>query len=108
MVPDSFPLKKHTIWDFPGGTGIISPRGDYLAGPIYGKEDIVYAEIDPSLIIRAKAVIDGVGHFSRPDILKLEIKGYDPAHDGKPEKKAEPAPPRKNGAARAAEKNAAK
>lgn len=108
MVPDSFPLKKHTPWDFPGGTGIISPRGDYLAGPIYGKEDIVYAEIDPSLIIRAKAVIDGVGHFSRPDILRLEIKGYDPAHDGKPEKKAEPAPPRKNGAARAAEKNAAK
>lgn len=78
MVPDSFPLKKYTIWDYPGGSGIISPRGEYLAGPVYGKEDIVYAEIDTDAIIRSKAVIDGVGHFSRPDILKLEIKGYNP------------------------------
>jgi predicted amidohydrolase len=78
MVPDSFPLKKHTMWDYPGGTGIISPRGEYLAGPVYGKEDIVYADIDLDMIIRSKAVIDGVGHFSRPDILTLEIKGYDP------------------------------
>lgn len=78
MVPDSFPLKKHTMWDYPGGTGIISPRGEYLAGPVYGKEDIVYADIDMDMIIRSKAVIDGVGHFSRPDILTLEIKGYDP------------------------------
>jgi predicted amidohydrolase len=78
MVPDSFPLKKYTMWDYPGGAGIISPRGEYLAGPVYGKEDIVYADIDMDMIIRSKAVIDGVGHFSRPDILTLEIKGYDP------------------------------
>ena len=78
MIPDSFPLKKFTMWDYPGGSGIISPRGDYLAGPVYGKEDIIYADIDRDMIIRSKAVIDGVGHFSRPDILTLEIKGYDP------------------------------
>ncbi len=78
MIPDSFPLKKHTMWDYPGGSGIISPRGEYLAGPVYGREDIVYADIDMDMIIRSKAVIDGVGHFSRPDILTLEIKGYDP------------------------------
>jgi nitrilase len=81
MVPDSFPLKKYTMWDYPGGSGIISPRGEYLAGPVYDKEEIVYAEINTEAIIRSKAVIDGVGHFSRPDILKLEIKGYNT--DGK-------------------------
>ncbi len=78
MIPDSFPLKKHTLWDYPGGSGIINPRGDYIAGPVYGKEEIIYADIDTDMIIRAKAVIDGVGHFSRPDILNLDIKGYDP------------------------------
>jgi nitrilase len=77
MIPDSFPLKKHTLWDYPGGSGIINPRGDYIAGPLYGKEDIVYADIDTDMIIRAKAVIDGVGHFSRPDIMSLEIKTHD-------------------------------
>lgn len=74
MIPDSFPLKDKTLWDYPGGSGIISPRGEYIAGPIYDREDIVYADIDMDMIIRAKAVIDAVGHFSRPDILELKIK----------------------------------
>lgn len=73
MIPDSFPLKKFTNWDFPGGSGIISPRAEYLAGPLYDCEAILYAEIDMDMIIRAKAVIDSVGHFSRPDILSLKI-----------------------------------
>lgn len=73
MIPDSFPLKKNTLWDFPGGSGVINPRGEYIAGPVYDKEDIVYAEIDTSMILRAKAAIDSVGHFSRPDILSLKI-----------------------------------
>ena len=72
-VPDSFPLKKHTVWDYPGGSGIINPRGEYIAGPVYGKEQILYAEIDLEQIIRAKTVIDCVGHFSRPDIFRFEI-----------------------------------
>jgi nitrilase len=73
MIPNSFPLKKFTNWDFPGGSGIISPRAEYLAGPLYDSEGILYAEIDMDMIIRAKAVIDSVGHFSRPDILSLKI-----------------------------------
>jgi nitrilase len=73
MIPDSFPLKKNTLWDFPGGSGIISPRGEYIAGPVYDHEDIVYAEIDTNLILRAKVAIDSTGHFSRPDILELKI-----------------------------------
>ena len=74
MIPDSFPLKKNTLWDYPGGSGIINPRGEYIAGPVYEKEDIIYADIDMDMILRAKAVIDAVGHFSRPDILELNIK----------------------------------
>ena len=77
MISDSFPLKKQTLWDYPGGSGIISPRGEYIAGPVYGKEDILYADIDMDMILRAKAVIDCAGHFSRPDILELKIKGDD-------------------------------
>lgn len=74
MIPDTFPLKSYTKWDFPGGSGIINPRGEYIAGPLYDKEGILYAEIDMDMIIRAKAVIDSVGHFSRPDIFQLIIK----------------------------------
>ena len=73
MIPDSFPLKKLTLWDYPGGSGILNPRGDYIAGPIFEKEEILYAEIDMEQIIRAKSVIDCSGHFSRPDIFNFSI-----------------------------------
>ncbi|MEM7008956.1 MAG: carbon-nitrogen hydrolase family protein [Thermodesulfobacteriota bacterium] len=82
MIPDSFALKENTLWDYPGGSGIISPRGEYIAGPVYGKEDIVYADIDTDMILRAKAVIDGAGHFSRPDIFEFNIKDSDSNVDG--------------------------
>ena len=74
MIPDSFPLKDQTVWDYPGGSGIINPRGEYIAGPVYDKEEIVYGEIDLDQILRAKAIIDSAGHFSRPDIFNFEIK----------------------------------
>ncbi|NIP30474.1 MAG: hypothetical protein GTO02_10905 [Candidatus Dadabacteria bacterium] len=74
MIPDDFPLKSMTVWDYPGGSGIVSPRGEYIAGPVYDKEEILYGEIDLDQIIRAKAIIDTAGHFSRPDIFKFEIK----------------------------------
>lgn len=74
MVPDSFPLKEFTKWDNPGGSAVINPRGEYLAGPVFDKEEIVYADIDLDNIIRAKAVIDSSGHFTRPDIFRFEVK----------------------------------
>ncbi len=71
MVPDDFELKEHTLWDGRGGSGIISPRGTYLAGPLYDQEGIVYADIDLEMIIWAKAMIDVVGHYARPDVASL-------------------------------------
>jgi hypothetical protein len=71
MAPDSFPLKEHTDWYCRGGSGIISPRGTYLAGPLYDQEGIVYADIDLETIIWAKAMVDVIGHYARPDVARL-------------------------------------
>jgi nitrilase len=70
MLPDDFMLKEY-FWPANGGSGIISPLGNYLAGPIYDKEEILYAEIDMELIIRAKYIFDTVGHYARWDVLSL-------------------------------------
>jgi len=73
MVPDDFELKEHTPWDIRGGSGIISPRGTYLAGPLYDQEGIVYADIDMEMIIWAKVYVDVVGHYARPDVARLVL-----------------------------------
>ena len=56
-----------------GGSVIISPMGEVLAGPLYGKEGLISAEIDLDDIIKARYDMDPVGHYSRPDIFKLHV-----------------------------------
>jgi predicted amidohydrolase len=56
-----------------GGSGIIGPDGEYLAGPIYDKEETIYAEIDLEAAIREKHSHDVAGHYARPDVLQLLV-----------------------------------
>lgn len=75
QVPDDFPLKRRTLWNVNGGSGIIGPNGEYLVGPAYDAETILYAEIDPQAIIKEKWKIDTVGHYSRTDVVRLVLAG---------------------------------
>lgn len=56
-----------------GGSMIVSPLGELLAGPHYDGEAILYADVDPDEIIRAKYDFDAVGHYARPDVFKLVV-----------------------------------
>ena len=57
-----------------GGSSIISPLGNVLAGPLYDTEGILYAELDPREIIKAKMDFDVVGHYARPDVFDFKLK----------------------------------
>jgi nitrilase len=56
-----------------GGSSIIGPLGDVLAGPIYDEEAVLIADLDFDDIIRARYDFDVVGHYSRPDIFHLTV-----------------------------------
>ncbi len=56
-----------------GYTAIVAPRGDFLAGPAREGETILYAELDPALIDRAKSIVDSAGHYARPDVVTLHL-----------------------------------
>ncbi len=62
-------------WTFFGGSGIVNPSGEYIAGPVYDKEDIIYGEIDPGLILIRKAAIDTTGRDARWNIINMNILG---------------------------------
>jgi len=56
-----------------GGSCIIDPFGNFLAGPNMEGEAILIAEIDRTQIVRGKFDLDVVGHYARPDILQLHV-----------------------------------
>lgn len=56
-----------------GGSCIVDPFGNFLAGPNTEGEAILTAEIDIKQIVRGKYDLDVVGHYSRPDIFQLHV-----------------------------------
>lgn len=61
-----------------GGSAILSPTGEYLAGPLWDQEGILYALLDPNLITKAKFDFDVAGHYHRPDVFGFTF----PTDDG--------------------------
>ena len=56
-----------------GGSLIVSPLGEILAGPVFGSETILFADLDFDDILRGKMDFDAVGHYARADVFRLEI-----------------------------------
>ena len=56
-----------------GGSCIIGPLGDVLAGPARDGEKILYADVDLDEIARGTFDFDAVGHYSRPDVFRLTV-----------------------------------
>jgi predicted amidohydrolase len=73
-VHPEFPYKgKMNIGYANGGSEVIAPLGIALAGPTYG-EALVYAELESWMIKATKAIVDTMGHYARPDVLKLLVR----------------------------------
>ena len=56
-----------------GGSAIIGPLGEVLAGPDFEGETILYAQVEPNEILRGKFDFDASGHYARPDIFQLHV-----------------------------------
>lgn len=81
MTKDMYPADLEIVGELKGqpdvlcrgGSVIVSPLGDVLAGPLYGEEGILYAELDMTEIVKAKVDFDVVGHYARPDVFQLSV-----------------------------------
>jgi nitrilase len=56
-----------------GGSVIVGPLGDVLAGPLFGEEGILTADLDLGEIPRSRFDFDVVGHYARPDVFQLTV-----------------------------------
>jgi nitrilase len=57
-----------------GGSAVLAPDGSYLAGPLYDREGILYAELDPARLWEERQRFDPAGHYNRPDVLQLTVR----------------------------------
>lgn len=56
-----------------GGSVIIAPSGEVLAGPVFNAENFLYADIDLEGKTKGRLNFDHVGHYARPDAFSLSV-----------------------------------
>lgn len=56
-----------------GGTAIIGPDGRVLEGPLFDRTGMLVTTIDLAELAEARRQFDVVGHYARPDVLRLEV-----------------------------------
>lgn len=56
-----------------GGSLIVGPLGEILAGPLHGQTGLLTATIDIEDLVRARYDFDVVGHYARPDVFTLDV-----------------------------------
>ncbi len=58
-----------------GGSVIVGPLGEILAGPLTGEMGLITATVDLDTLVGARYDFDVVGHYARPDLFPLTVDG---------------------------------
>ncbi|MGC8115256.1 carbon-nitrogen hydrolase family protein [Metapseudomonas otitidis] len=56
-----------------GGSVIVDPLGEVLAGPLRNATGLLCAEVDTDQLTRVRYDFDVVGHYARPDVFELRV-----------------------------------
>lgn len=78
LSAEEFPLRdamlsRKSTWQ-DGGSRIVSPSGEVVAGPLIGEEGIISARLTARAVVEARQALDSSGHYSRSDVLRLEVR----------------------------------
>lgn len=75
QIPTEFPYREKTNFDWAcGGSAIVDPSGNYLAGPVFDEEKILCADCEADSIKISKAFFDALGHYARFDVARLDLR----------------------------------
>lgn len=77
-IPEEFPQRDSLYpdsedWINPGGSVVIAPGGEIIAGPLNNEQGILSADVDLDRVSAARRTFDVTGHYSRPDIFTLHV-----------------------------------
>jgi len=76
-IPDNYEFKKYypegREWINSGNSCIVNPNGEIISGPVQMKEEILYGEVDLTLVAQSKRMFDAAGHYARPDVFTFVV-----------------------------------
>lgn len=77
-LPEDLPSRETLYpadedWINPGDSVVVAPGGEIVAGPLRERQDVLYADIDPSRAAISRRTFDVAGHYSRPDVFTLHV-----------------------------------
>ncbi|MCX2718854.1 carbon-nitrogen hydrolase family protein [Lentiprolixibacter aurantiacus] len=77
MYPETYQnlLPDQTEEICPGGSVIISPLGKIIEGPLWNRVGALVCSLDLDEVSQSRLDFDPVGHYSRNDIFRFEVKG---------------------------------
>ena len=61
-----------------GGSCVLNPRGEVIAGPLGHEEGILYADIDLAEGVQGKIEHDFAGHYNRSDVFHVTLNTHRP------------------------------
>jgi nitrilase len=84
---DDYPADVHIPDEAPqvltsGGTVVVAPGGEIVAGPLYGEEGMLIVDCDLRRGLRAKYAFDATGHYGREELLLRVLGAPVPASAG--------------------------
>jgi nitrilase len=56
-----------------GGSCIAGPDGEWIVEPVINKESLIIETLDFNRVLEERQNFDVVGHYSRPDVTKLNV-----------------------------------
>jgi nitrilase len=57
-----------------GGSMIVNPLGEIIAGPLWDKEGVLVAEMDVDEVVKSRLDFAPAGHYQRSDLFEFRIK----------------------------------
>lgn len=73
LEPHPDRVRSGDQWVMRGGSSIIGPDGRYLLEPIYDEARTLVTDLDLTRLPGERMALDVTGHYSRPDVLRLEV-----------------------------------
>ena len=76
--PSDVPYVDKIVKDAPevlanGGSCIAGPDGEWIVEPVINKEGLIIETLDFNRVLEERQNFDVVGHYSRPDVTKLQV-----------------------------------